>query len=99
MKTDKEILRFIETYMIVHGYAPSFREIGMVAESDGLAVVARMVIDGLLESEFACEDRAIRVPGLLYAKSEYMMVCDECDGESPSGSKYCRHCGRKFILW
>ena len=73
MVKDEEILDAIITYMELHGYSPTTREIGDIVGLRSTSTVhfrlKRMIESGLLESdENFGSPRAIRVPGYEFVK-------------------------------
>lgn len=71
-QTREQILDAIIKYMEIHGYAPSFREIGEAAGLSSTASIKshidKLVIEGKLESDNECTPRALRVPGYRFVK-------------------------------
>lgn len=83
-KYDEKVFEYIKVYFRVHGYAPSFREIGQelcVSVSTIHSSIQRLLAKGLLETDLNVNEnlppRAFRVsgavvnikePGLNYAR-------------------------------
>ena len=71
----KRILEFVVTYLSVHGYSPSVREIGdavgLKSTSSVHSHLERMIRNGVLETDAPYgTPRAIRVPGYKFVREE-----------------------------
>lgn len=69
----QKILEFIISYIQLHGYPPTVREIGdgvgLKSKSSAHAHLLRMLNDGMIETdEGTGSARAIRVPGYKFVK-------------------------------
>nr|WP_303181822.1 hypothetical protein [Lachnoclostridium phocaeense] len=74
-ETNKAILSFIIEYIVIHGYAPSVREIGEGVGLSSSATVQKhleyMIEIGELESDtFPRQPRAIRIPGYVLQRKK-----------------------------
>lgn len=68
----EKILDYIVQYITIHGYCPSFSEIG-----EGVGIkskctthdyIKEMIENGILETDFVGAPRALRVPGFKFVK-------------------------------
>lgn len=71
----QKILEFIISYIHIHGYPPTVREIGdgvgLKSKSSVHAHLLRMQNDGMIETDAGTgSPRAIRVPGYKFVKEE-----------------------------
>lgn len=69
----QKILEFIISYIQLHGYPPTVREIGngvgLKSKSSVHAHLIRMLNDGMIETDVGTGSaRAIRVPGYKFVK-------------------------------
>ena len=72
MTTKELIYRYIRFYFVVHGYAPSYREIAYGANLSSVSSVKphvkRLLAEGLLETEDEGAPRAFRLAGYKLVK-------------------------------
>ena len=71
----KKILSEIKRYIQVHGYSPSFREIGeavgLKSTSSVESHIKKMLKSGVIETDAgAGMSRAIRVPGMAFVEQQ-----------------------------
>lgn len=68
MKTQEKIRRAVEEYIELHGYAPTFRELGAAVGTSSSATakkyVSQLLAAGELETDHLSSARALRVPGM-----------------------------------
>ena len=68
MKTQEKIKQAAKEYIELHGYAPTFREIGAAVGASSSATakkyVSQLLVEGELETDHPSSARALRIPGM-----------------------------------
>lgn len=77
----ENIKKAIINYLLEHGYAPSYKEIGdmvgLKSKSNVNHYIKKMLEDGQLETDSEYSPRAIRVPGYNFVKGGKWIPCSE----------------------